>query len=158
MKVTPALDEAHFNETIPVMAALSVFATACGKGGLSGSGMLYLAGAELVKDAATCEIDFMVMIQDSELPAIVIGEAKAGHPERPAPGDLLSGGDLEHLQAIQDALRRIGIDCWICFATTPRAAATRDRPAATFLRAFPHPACVPAGCGPCAARILSYAA
>jgi hypothetical protein len=118
MKATPALDEAHFNETIPVMAALSVFATACGKGGLSGSGMLYLAGAELTKDAATCEIDFMVMIQDSELPAIVIGEAKAGHPEHPAPGDLLSSDDLEHLQAIQDALRKIGIDCWTCFATT----------------------------------------
>lgn len=118
MKVTPALDEAHFNETIPVMAALSVFATACGKGGLSGSGMLYLVGAELTKDTATCEIDFMVMIQDAELPAVIIGEAKAGHPTSPAPGDLLSSDDLEHLQAIQDALRAIGIDCWICFATT----------------------------------------
>ena len=41
MKVMPALDEAHFNETLPVMAALSVFEAACGKG-LTGSGMLYL--------------------------------------------------------------------------------------------------------------------
>ncbi len=118
MKVTPALDEAHFNETVPVMAALSVFATACGSGGISGGGMLYLTGAELTKDAATCEIDFMIMVQDAELPAVIIGEAKAGHPAHPAPGDLLSGDDLEHLQVIQDALRAIGIDCWICFATT----------------------------------------
>jgi hypothetical protein len=114
MKATPALDEPHFNETIPVMAALSVFAS----GGMAGSGMLYLVGAELTKGTATCEIDFMVMVQDAELPAVIIGEAKAGHPERPAAGDLLSGDDLEHLHAIQDALRIIGIDCWICFTTT----------------------------------------
>jgi hypothetical protein len=54
MKVMPALDEAHFNETIPVMAALSVFEAACGKG-LSGSGMLYLVGAELTKSPVSRE-------------------------------------------------------------------------------------------------------
>ena len=80
--------------------------------------MLYLAGVELTKGPTKCEIDFMVLIQDAELPAVIIGEAKAGHPDRPAQGDLLSSDDLDHLEAIQDAFRAIGIDCWICFATT----------------------------------------
>ena len=118
MKATAALDEAHLNEAIPVMAALSAFLTACGRGGLPGGGMLYLVGTELAKGTSKCEIDFMIMVQDAELPAVIIGEAKAGHPVTPAPGDLLSGDDLDHLQAVQDALRAIGIDCWICFATS----------------------------------------
>lgn len=117
MKVLPALDAAHFNETIPVMGALSVIETACGKG-FSGSGMLYVVGVELIKDAMQCEIDFMILVQDSELPAVIIGEAKAGHPDRPKPSDLLSDHDLIHLEAVQDSLRAIGIDCWICFSTT----------------------------------------
>ena len=41
--------------------------------------------------------------------AVIIGEAKAGHPDRPAQGDLLSSDDLDHLEAIQDALRAIGM-------------------------------------------------
>ena len=118
MKVTPAFDETHFNEMIPVMAALSFFEAACGTGPLSGRGMLYLVGVELTKATSKCEIDFMALGADPELPAVIIGEAKAGHPDRPAQGDLLSSDDLDHLEAIQDALRAIGIDCWICFATT----------------------------------------
>jgi len=82
MKVMPALDEAHFNETVPVMAALSVFEVACGKG-LSGSGMLYLTGVELTKSPMKCEIDFMILIQVAELPATIIGEAKAGASRPP---------------------------------------------------------------------------
>jgi hypothetical protein len=80
--------------------------------------MLYLVGVELTKGTSKCEIDFMALGADPELPAVIIGEAKAGHPDRPAQGDLLSSDDLDHLEAIQDALRAIGIDCWICFATT----------------------------------------
>ncbi|HUY51005.1 MAG TPA: hypothetical protein VMV92_35755 [Streptosporangiaceae bacterium] len=117
MKVMPALGEAHFNETVPVMAALSVFQAAFSKG-MSGSGMLYLVGAELTNSALKCEIDFMIMIQDAELPAVVIGEAKAGNPDAPAQSALLSNDDLAHLETIQDSFRAIGIDCWICFATT----------------------------------------
>src|SRR5260370_29407590 len=64
MKVMPALDETHFNETVPVMAALSVVAVACGRG-LSGGGMLYLVGTELTKNSATCEIDFMILLHDA---------------------------------------------------------------------------------------------
>jgi hypothetical protein len=65
-----------------------------------------------------CEIDYMILIQDSELPAVIIGEAKAGNPDRPAPSALLSSDDLAHLEAVQDSFRALGIDCWICFATT----------------------------------------
>jgi hypothetical protein len=90
MKVMPALDEPHFNETIPVMAALSVFESACGKG-RSGSGMLYVVGVELMKGPMKCEIDFMILVQDAELPAVIVGEAKAGHPDHPEQGDLLNG-------------------------------------------------------------------
>ena len=73
-----------------------------------------------------CEIDFMILIQDAELPAVIIGEAKAGHPAHPEQSDLLSNDDLDHLEAVQDSFRAIGIDCWICFATTrPDAAAIR---------------------------------
>jgi len=118
MRITPALDEAHFSEVIPVMAALSVFEAACGNGFLSGNGLLYLVGVELTKGAATCEVDFMTLVTGSELPAVIIGEAKAGHPDNPAQRDLLSSDDIEHLEAIQDAIRAVGIDCWICFATT----------------------------------------
>lgn len=117
MRVMPALDEAHFSETIPVMAALSVFHAACGKG-FTGTGMTYLVGAELVTTAMKCEIDFMILIQDTELPVVIIGEAKAGNPDHPAPGALLSNDDLAHLEAVQDSFRALGIDCWICFATT----------------------------------------
>lgn len=118
MTITPALDEAHFSEMISVMAALSVFETASGNGFLSGNGLLYLVGVELTKGAATCEVDFMTLVADRELPAVIIGEAKGGHPDNPAQRDLLSSDDIEHLEAIQDAFRAIGIDCWICFATT----------------------------------------
>lgn len=117
MRVTSALDEAHFNETIPVMAALSVFHAACGKG-FTGTGMTYLVGAELVTSAMKCEIDFMILIQDAELPAVIISEAKAGNPDHPAQSALLSSDDLAHLEAVQDSFRALGIDCWICFATT----------------------------------------
>src|SRR5712671_3653092 len=86
-----------------VMAALPVFETACGKSRLSGSGMLYLVGVELTIGTSTCEIDFMILIPDGELPAFIIGEAKAGHPSHPAQGDLLSSDDLDHVEAIQDA-------------------------------------------------------
>ena len=117
MRVPPALDEAHFSETIPVMAALSVFHTTCGRD-FTGTGMTYLVGAELISSATKCEIDFMIFIQDAELPAVIISEAKAGNPDRPAPGALLSSDDLTHLEAVQDSFRALGIDCWICFATT----------------------------------------
>lgn len=60
----------------------------------------------------------MILIQDAELPAVIIGEAKAGHPDHPRQGDLLSHDDLDHLEAVQDSFRAIGIDYWICFATT----------------------------------------
>jgi hypothetical protein len=118
MTATPALDEAHFSEMIPVMAALSVFDTACINSILGGRGLLYLVGVEFTRGAATSEVDFMILGADEELPAVIIGEAKAGHPSDPAQRDLLSSDDLNHLEAIQDALRAIGIDCWICFATT----------------------------------------
>ncbi len=117
MKVMPALDQAHFSETIPVMAALSVFHAACGKG-FTGTGMTYLVGAEAVTSAMKCEIDFMILIQDAELPAVIISEAKAGNPAHPAPGALLSSDKLADLEAVQDSFRALGIDCWICFATT----------------------------------------
>jgi hypothetical protein len=117
MRAMPALNEAHFSETIPVMAALSVFHAACGKG-FTGTGMTYLVGAELVTSAMKCEVDFMILLQDAELPAIIISEAKAGNPRQPAPGALLSSDDLAHLEAVQDSFRALGIDCWICFATT----------------------------------------
>jgi hypothetical protein len=117
MRVMPALDEAHFSETIPVMAALSVFHAACDKG-FTSTGMTYLVGAELVTSAMKCEIDFIILIQDAELPAVIISEAKAGNPGRPAQSALLSSDDLSHLEAVQDSLRALGIDCWICFATT----------------------------------------
>lgn len=117
LKVMPALDEAHFNETVPVMAALSVFDAACGRS-LSGGGMLYLTGIEFTKKSQKCEIDFMILVQDAELPAVIIGEAKAGNPDNPKPSDLLSSDDLSHLEAVQAAFRAIGIDCFICFATT----------------------------------------
>jgi hypothetical protein len=117
MQAMPAMDEAHFNETVPVMAALSVFHAACGKG-FSGSGMLHLTGVELAKGPAKCEIDFMIFMQDAELPAVIVGEAKSGHPDHPAPGALLTSDDLAHLEAVQDSFRALGIDCWICFATT----------------------------------------
>lgn len=120
MRVIPALDHAHFSETIPVMAALSVFHAACGKG-FTGSGMTYLVGAELVTSAMDCAIDFMIMIQDAELPAVVISEAKAGNPDHPAQSALLNSDDLAHLEAVQDSFRALGIDCWICFATTRTA-------------------------------------
>ncbi len=64
------------------MAALSVFHAACGKG-FTGTGMTYLVGAELVTSAMECEIDFLILIQDAELPAAVISEAKAGNPDKP---------------------------------------------------------------------------
>jgi hypothetical protein len=117
MRVMPALDEAHFSETIPVMAALSVFHAACGKG-FTGTGMTYLVGAELATSGMKCEIDFMILAQDAELPAVVISEAKAGDPNGPAQNALLSADDLSHLEAVQDSFRTLGIDCWICFATT----------------------------------------
>jgi hypothetical protein len=53
-----------------------------------------------------------------ELPAVIISEAKAGDPDRPAQSALLSSDDLTHLEAVQDSFRALGIDCWICFATT----------------------------------------
>ena len=99
------------------MAALSVFHAACGKG-FTGTGMTYLVGAELVTSTMECEIDFMIMIQDGKLPAVVISEAKAGNPDHPAQSALLSSDDLAHLEAVQDSFRALGIDCWICFATT----------------------------------------
>ncbi len=117
MRAMPALDEAHFSETTPVMAALSVFYAACGKG-FTGTGMTYLVGAELVASTMKCEIDFMILIQDAELPAVIISEAKAGNPNHPAPGALLSSDKLADLEAVQDSFRALGIDCWICFATT----------------------------------------
>jgi hypothetical protein len=82
MRVTTALDDAHFSEMIPVMATLSVFHVACGKG-FTGTGMTYLVGAELVTSAMKCEIDFMILLQDAELPAVIISEAKAGNPDHP---------------------------------------------------------------------------
>jgi hypothetical protein len=117
MEAMPALDEAHLNEAIPVMAAVSVFEAVNGKGPF-GSGLLYIVGAELTNDHLECEIDFMVLMQDAELPVVIIGEAKAGHPRRPARTDLLSEDDLTHLEAVQNSFRTLGIDCWICFATT----------------------------------------
>ena len=120
MRVMPALDEAHFSETIPVMAALSVFHAACGKS-FTGTGMTYLVGAELVAGAMECEIDFMILLQDAQLPAVIISEAKAGDPGHPAQSALLSSDDLAHLEAVQDSIRALGIDCWICFATTRSA-------------------------------------
>jgi hypothetical protein len=111
------LDGSESRNDKPVMAALSVFHAACGKG-FTGTGMTYLVGAELVTSAMECEIDFMIMIQDAELPAVVISEAKAGNPDHPAQSALLSSDDLAHLEAVQDSFRALGIDCWICFATT----------------------------------------
>jgi hypothetical protein len=65
-----------------------------------------------------CEIDFLIFLQDADLPAVIISEAKAGDPGRPAPSALLSSDDLAHLETVQDSFRVLGIDCWICFATT----------------------------------------
>jgi hypothetical protein len=117
MQAMPALDKAHFSESIPVMAALSVFHAASGRR-FTGTGMTYLVGVELVTDAMKCEIDFLIFLQDAELPAVIISEAKAGDPSGPAPSALLSTDDLAHLEAVQDSFRALGIDCWICFATT----------------------------------------
>ena len=85
---------------------------------LSGTGMLYLVGVELTKGASKCEVDFIILLQDAELPAVIIGEAKPGHPDHPAPARLLSSDDIGTLRLLQDAFRALGIDCWICFATT----------------------------------------
>lgn len=60
----------------------------------------------------------MLLVQDAELPAVIIGAAKAGHPDNPKPHDLLSQDDLSHLEELQDAIRAVGIDCWTAFATT----------------------------------------
>jgi hypothetical protein len=117
MRAMPALDSKHFNEMIPIMATLSVFAAAF-EFGHSDSAPLNVVGIELKNASMECEIDFMVLVQDAELPAVIIGEAKAGHPDNPKPGDLLTEDDLNHLEAVQDAIRRVGIDCWIAFATT----------------------------------------
>jgi hypothetical protein len=117
MRAMPALDSKHFNETIPIMAALSVFA-ATFEFGHSDSAPLNVVGVELKDAYMECEIDFMVLVQDAELPAVIIGEAKAGHPDSPKAEDLLTEDDLNHLEAVQDSIRRVGIDCWIAFATT----------------------------------------
>ena len=117
MRAMPALDPRHFSETIPVMATLSVFA-ALFEFGHSDLPPMSVVGVELKSTAVECEIDFFVFVQDAELPAVIVGEAKSGHPTRPASHDLLTQDDLDHLQAVQDAIRSVGIDCCIAFATT----------------------------------------
>ncbi|MFI6467379.1 hypothetical protein [Streptomyces sp. NPDC050538] len=117
MRATSAFDEGHLNETVPVMAALSVFASLF-EPGFSNAVPLHLVGVELTKGADQREIDLVVLAQDAELPVVIIGEAKAGHPQSPKPGELLSVEDIEFLEVMQDAIRAIGIDCWIVFATS----------------------------------------
>lgn len=117
LRATSAFDEAHLNETVPVMAALSVF-TSVLESGLGSTVPLHLVGVELTKGADPRELDFVVLAQDAELPAVVIGEAKAGHPETPKPGELLTADKMAFLESAQDAIRAIGIDCWISFATS----------------------------------------
>lgn len=117
MRAMPALDARHFSETIPVMATLSVFA-ALFEFGHSDLPPMNVVGVELKNPSVECEIDFFVLVQDAELPAVIIGEAKAGHPTRPESHDLLTQDDLDHLQAVQDAIRDVGIDCCIAFSTT----------------------------------------
>ena len=117
MRAMAALDPRHFSETVPIMATLSVFA-ALFEFGHSNLAPMSVVGVELKNAAFECEVDFLVFVQDAELPAVIIGEAKAGHPSRPASHDLLTQDDLDHLEAVQDAIRSLGIDCWIAFATT----------------------------------------
>ncbi len=116
-RATQAFDPAHFNETVPVMAALSVFAAAFEQM-LDGNTPLHVVGAELTKDGQARELDFVIAAQDFAMPAIVIGEAKAGHPDAPKPRELLTAEDLELLESVQDSIRAIGIDCWIAFTTS----------------------------------------
>jgi hypothetical protein len=117
MRAMPALDGRHFTEMIPVMATLSVFA-ALFELGHSNIAPLNVVGVELKRVQLQCELDFMVLLQDAELPAVIIGESKAGHPVNPAAHDLLSQDDLDHFAEVQNSIRALGIDCWIAFSTT----------------------------------------
>jgi hypothetical protein len=117
LRATSAFDIAHFNEMIPVMAALSVFATAF-EPMMDGNTPLHVVGVELTKDGQPRELDFVIATQDFLMPAIIVGEAKAGHPDAPKPGELLTATDLGLLESVQDSIRAIGIDCWISFTTS----------------------------------------
>jgi len=107
----------EFHELLPVMSTLSVF-SACFGDSYSGRIPLGLAGLELTRGDLQCELDLVVFTQDGDLPVVIIGESKAGHPSTPAERDLLTEDDVSHLRTVQDAVRAIGIDCWIVFSTT----------------------------------------
>jgi hypothetical protein len=117
LRATSAFDEAQFNETVPVMAALSVFSVLF-EHGLGGTVPLHLVGVELGDGGGLGDLDFVTFVQDSRLPAVVIGEAKAGHPDKPKPHELLTAEKLRFLEQVQEAIRGNGIDCWIAFATS----------------------------------------
>jgi hypothetical protein len=117
MAATSAFDATEFNSTLPVMAALSVLTSVFEQG--SGNPLpLAQVGMEIECDGLEGDLDFVVLAQDAELPVVIIGEAKAGKPEKPNPGELFSADNLALLEAAQDAIRATGIDCWIAFATT----------------------------------------
>ena len=97
----------RLNETYPVMAAISAFASLRGPGAYLPH---HVIGLELTKEPFRCEIDIALLFQNVEQPALVICEAKSFRSE-------LDQDDFDKLTTVQNAARDAGIDCYLLVAT-----------------------------------------
>jgi hypothetical protein len=78
----------------------------------------YSVGLILRNDDREFEVDFVALVHDARGPALVVGECKAR-------GDLESG-DVDNLEAVQDAVRQIGVEVFIAVANSKEALAPAE--------------------------------
>lgn len=106
LKTRSLLTATRLRSVFPIGAALALLGQY--GGGLRTRGVPYALGVNLERGDESFEIDFAVFVIDERGPALIIGEAKSGRR--------LDEADIRNLTTLQDAVRALGVECYIAFA------------------------------------------
>lgn len=115
--LSASIREDRLRETLPLMAALSVFSSWTG---FSSPSMPCVLGLRLETERGPCEIDLALMLEDRGRPTVVIGEVKSWR------GDI-DEQDLVNLVRVQGHFRKKGIECFLLAATLKEELTASER-------------------------------
>lgn len=107
-KLADNVPEANLRETLPIMAALSVFAT--WSRFTSPCTPPHVLGLEVHSPQGDLEVDLAMILEDRSRPVAVVGEAKSWKKS-------IDATDLENLARVQQYFRGKGIECLMLVTT-----------------------------------------
>jgi hypothetical protein len=116
LKTRRLLTSKRLRSALPIAASLSLLGQLQRRG--DSANLHYSLGLDLERDSVKFEIDYAVLMQDERGAALIVGESKARSD--------FDDGDISNLETVQDAVRALGVECFIAVSNSKTSLTQRE--------------------------------